>query len=73
MNFSPSPLTENFDGSDSVIIELPPDRTIYEIGYISVYTKELAIDLGHIRVGNLTDLVPPFVPPQQMVKKVSML
>ncbi|CDW56362.1 DM13 domain containing protein [Trichuris trichiura] len=57
-----SSLKELYTGEKDLILELPPSHNIYKIDWISLYCYRFAVNFAHVRIQNISDRIPPYVP-----------
>lgn len=59
-------MNENYYGA-TLILDLPEGHDIYNVDWLSVYCEQFRIDFGHVRLQQLNDRIPPYVPLQKRV------
>lgn len=60
-------LNQLYTGDKDIILDLPENFDIYSIDYISLFNFQFAKDFGHVKVSNVGDKIPPYVPVQSKV------
>uniref|UniRef100_A0A5S6QQ12 DM13 domain-containing protein n=1 Tax=Trichuris muris TaxID=70415 RepID=A0A5S6QQ12_TRIMR len=57
-----SSLKDLYTGEKDLILELPPTHNVYKIDWISLYCYRFAVNFAHVRIQNISDRIPPYVP-----------
>ncbi|VDD94738.1 unnamed protein product [Enterobius vermicularis] len=58
-------MNERYRGGQDIIIDLPDDYDIYHIDWLSIYCYKFRVDFGHVPINNISQRIPPHVPPQK--------
>lgn len=60
-------MNERYRGGQDIIIDLPAEYDINHIDWLSVYCYKFRVDFGHVSIINVSQRIPPYVPPQKRV------
>ncbi|KAH7732099.1 DOMON domain-containing protein [Aphelenchoides avenae] len=66
-----TPMSERYRGGQDIIIDLPEGYDIDHIDWLSIYCYKFRVDFGHVRITNVSQFIPPYVPPQRRFDDVS--
>uniref|UniRef100_A0A158R4J2 Protein Skeletor n=1 Tax=Syphacia muris TaxID=451379 RepID=A0A158R4J2_9BILA len=58
-------MSERYRGGQDIIVDLPDDYDVYHIDWLSIYCYKFRVDFGHVPITNISQLIPPYVPPQK--------
>ncbi|KAK0396910.1 hypothetical protein QR680_001908 [Steinernema hermaphroditum] len=58
-------MNERYRGGQDIIVDLPEDYDINHIDWLSIYCYKFRVDFGHVPISNVSQKIPPFVPPQK--------
>ncbi|KAM3726463.1 Protein Skeletor, isoforms B/C [Dirofilaria immitis] len=58
-------MNERYRGGRDIIIDLPAEYDINHIDWLSVYCYKFRVDFGHVSITNVSQRIPPHVPPQK--------
>ncbi|VDK41860.1 unnamed protein product [Gongylonema pulchrum] len=58
-------MNERYRGGHDIILDLPAEYDINHIDWLSVYCYKFRVDFGHVPVTNISQRIPPYVPPQK--------
>ncbi|VBB30921.1 unnamed protein product, partial [Acanthocheilonema viteae] len=58
-------MNERYRGGQDIIIDLPAEYDINHIDWLSVYCYKFRVDFGHVSIMNISQRIPPYVPPQK--------
>ncbi|VIO86537.1 Uncharacterized protein BM_BM6104 [Brugia malayi] len=58
-------MNERYRGGRDIIIDLPAEYDINHIDWLSVYCYKFRVDFGHVSIMNISQRIPPYVPPQK--------
>uniref|UniRef100_A0A2K6W493 DM13 domain-containing protein n=1 Tax=Onchocerca volvulus TaxID=6282 RepID=A0A2K6W493_ONCVO len=58
-------MNERYRGGQDIIIDLPAEYAINHIDWLSVYCYKFRVDFGHVSITNVSQRIPPYVPPQK--------
>ncbi|EJW87937.1 hypothetical protein WUBG_01153 [Wuchereria bancrofti] len=58
-------MNERYRGGRDIIIDLPAEYDINHIDWLSVYCYKFRVDFGHVSIMNVSQRIPPYVPPQK--------
>ncbi|VDK84196.1 unnamed protein product [Litomosoides sigmodontis] len=58
-------MNERYRGGQDIIIDLPAEYDINHIDWLSVYCYKFRVDFGHVSIMNVSQRIPPYVPPQK--------
>uniref|UniRef100_A0A915JTR9 DM13 domain-containing protein n=1 Tax=Romanomermis culicivorax TaxID=13658 RepID=A0A915JTR9_ROMCU len=59
----PLPVGGNYSAGADLILELPENFDVFNIEWLGVYCKQFALNLGHIKIGNLSYKIQPYLRP----------
>lgn len=62
-------MNERYRGGQDIIIDLPAEYDINHIDWLSVYCYKFRVDFGHVSIMNVSQRIPPYVPPQKRVSR----
>lgn len=62
-------MNERYRGGQDIIIDLPAEYDINHIDWLSVYCYKFRVDFGHVPIMNVSQRIPPYVPPQKRVSQ----
>lgn len=62
-------MNERYRGGQDIIIDLPAEYDINHIDWLSVYCYKFRVDFGHVSILNISQRIPPYVPPQKRVSR----
>ncbi|OZC09857.1 hypothetical protein X798_02963 [Onchocerca flexuosa] len=58
-------MNERYRGGQDIIVDLPAEYDINHIDWLSVYCYKFRVDFGHVSITNVSQKIPPYVPPQK--------
>uniref|UniRef100_A0A0R3S538 Protein Skeletor n=1 Tax=Elaeophora elaphi TaxID=1147741 RepID=A0A0R3S538_9BILA len=58
-------MNERYRGGQDIILDLPAEYDINHIDWLSVYCYKFRVDFGHVSIMNVSQRIPPYVPPQK--------
>ncbi|EJD75439.1 DOMON domain-containing protein [Loa loa] len=58
-------MNERYRGGQDIIIDLPVEYDINHIDWLSVYCYKFRVDFGHVSIMNVSQRIPPYIPPQK--------
>lgn len=61
-------MNERYRGGEDIFLTLPDDYDIEHIDWISIYCYKFRVDFGHVTVSNISQRIPPYVPPPKKVR-----
>uniref|UniRef100_A0A915PI33 DM13 domain-containing protein n=1 Tax=Setaria digitata TaxID=48799 RepID=A0A915PI33_9BILA len=66
-------MNERYRGGQDIIIDLPVEFDINHIDWVSVYCYKFRVDFGHVSITNISQRIPPYVPPQKRFDDIELL
>uniref|UniRef100_A0A1I7Y720 Protein Skeletor n=1 Tax=Steinernema glaseri TaxID=37863 RepID=A0A1I7Y720_9BILA len=58
-------MNERYKGGQDLYIDLPEDYDTNHIDWLSIYCYKFRVDFGHVPITNVSQKIPPYVPPQK--------
>ncbi|VDM38567.1 unnamed protein product [Toxocara canis] len=65
-------MNERYRGGQDIIIDLPEEYDINHIDWLSVYCYKFRVNFGHVPITNVSQRIPPYVPPQKRYDDVEL-